>query len=582
MYISKFQIENYKSFLSSQVIKLTSGFNMVVGQNDVGKTALVEALGLQIINKPHRSLTTVPRPTTLISNVTKVRLAFQLEKKETEDLLIDQEQTFHIPMRNLAIPRQEAQNFIELINRPITLECVFTQSGLESAFIAEYGTSTNSNWAAIHIEERRLKASDETVISNQSPLSYSTVLANLLRQRIYFFQAERLNVSRSPFGTAEILNPNASNLAEVLHNLQSKNNRFAKFNAHVTEIFPHIKWISVPSGPNANEVQIRVSSIDPKLEREDLAVPLSESGTGIGQVLAILYVVITANYPKVIVIDEPQSFLHPGAARKLIEILKQSPQHQFIITSHSPEIMVVANPKTFLLLRKDEFETKVERMDISIAQNLRIFLSEIGVRLSDVFGADNILWVEGSTEEQCFPLIFEKISNKHLLGTKIMGVVQTGDFEGKHSKTIFEIYDKLSKSNGLIPPAIGFIFDKEKRTLIDQDDLKRRSNNKVVFLGRRMYENYLLNPRAIANVISSLENFRVDPVTSEEIEQWISNNRHETKYCDIREISGLNESGWVNNIHGAKLLEDIFKKLSGSRYNYDKIEHGIALSMWLL
>lgn len=50
---------------------------------------------------------------------------------------------------------------------------------------------------------------------------------------------------------------------------------------------------------------------------------LAESDTGIGQVLAILYVVIMAKYNQVIIIDEPQSFLHPGAVRKLIEILKQ-------------------------------------------------------------------------------------------------------------------------------------------------------------------------------------------------------------------------------------------------------------------
>jgi predicted ATPase len=45
-------------------------------------------------------------------------------------------------------------------------------------------------------------------------------------------------------------------------------------------------------------------------------------------VLAILYVVMTSNHPQTIIIDEPQSFLHPGAVKKLIEVLKQYPQHQ--------------------------------------------------------------------------------------------------------------------------------------------------------------------------------------------------------------------------------------------------------------
>ena len=58
-----------------------------------------------------------------------------------------------------------------------------------------------------------------------------------------------------------------------------------------------------------------------------------------------------ADFPQVILIDEPQSFLHPGAVRKLIEILRQHPQHQFIITTHSPTAVTAADPDVLLLLR---------------------------------------------------------------------------------------------------------------------------------------------------------------------------------------------------------------------------------------
>jgi AAA15 family ATPase/GTPase len=62
MYIAKFQVQNYKSFLSSQEVNLTSGFNVVVGQNNAGKTALVEALSLHFDNKYHMSMKTSPSP----------------------------------------------------------------------------------------------------------------------------------------------------------------------------------------------------------------------------------------------------------------------------------------------------------------------------------------------------------------------------------------------------------------------------------------------------------------------------------------------------------------------------------------
>ena len=249
-------------------------------------------------------------------------------------------------------------------------------------------------------------------------------MANILRERIYFFRAERLNISQSTFGAQSALEPNASNLAQVLNVLQSSNPaRFRRLNQHVSTIFPEIKGITIPPGPSGNQVQILVWSIDPETERQDLAIPLSESGTGIGQVLAMLYVVLTAEYPRTIIIDEPQSFLNPGAIRKLIEILKQYPQHQFIITTDSPEVVSMINPQTLFLLRKVEAETKIEQLDSTETQDQKLLLSEVGARLSDVFGADNILWVEGATEELCFPLIVEKALQRPLQGTKIIGVI---------------------------------------------------------------------------------------------------------------------------------------------------------------
>jgi hypothetical protein len=128
----------------------------------------------------------------------------------------------------------------------------------------------------------------------------------------------------------------------------------------------------------------------------------------------------------------------------------------------------ITNPKTLFLLRKVETETVIELLDSTKAQDQLLLLLEVGARLSDVFGADNILWVEGSTEELCFPLIVEKVLRRPLAGTKIMGVLQTGDFEGRHSEAIFQIYKRLSEAGGLIPPAIGFIFDQEGRSRQEQ------------------------------------------------------------------------------------------------------------------
>src|SRR5262249_26221470 len=144
----------------------------------------------------------------------------------------------------------------------------------------------------------------------------------------------------------ELVN-NASNLPTVLHYLQTEHPyRFEKFKRLVRDVFPHIQQIRVPSRNNA-QAHIYLGTIEPGEGREDLDIPLAAKGTGIGQVLAMLYVVFTAEFPRIIVIDEPQSFLHPGAIYRLFNILKTHyPQHQYILTTHSPGVVAAAEPTT--------------------------------------------------------------------------------------------------------------------------------------------------------------------------------------------------------------------------------------------
>jgi hypothetical protein len=53
------------------------------------------------------------------------------------------------------------------------------------------------------------------------------------------------------------------------------------------------------------------------------------------------------------------------------------------------------------------------------------------------------------------------------------------------------IMNALAAGRGLLPPAVGFIFDRECRKAEELDRLERHAHRTVRFIGRRMYENYL-------------------------------------------------------------------------------------------
>ena len=57
MNIESVAIENYKSFLDRQIFRFESGFNLLVGTNNAGKTTVLDVIDMDIqLNEPHRSI----------------------------------------------------------------------------------------------------------------------------------------------------------------------------------------------------------------------------------------------------------------------------------------------------------------------------------------------------------------------------------------------------------------------------------------------------------------------------------------------------------------------------------------------
>jgi hypothetical protein len=312
---------------------------------------------------------------------------------------------------------------------------------------------------------------------------------------------------------------------------------------------------------------------------QDSGIPLSASGTGVSQILAILYVVVASENLQTIIIDEPQSFLHPGAIRKLFEVLNLYP-NQYIISTHIPSVIASARDGNVILVTKERRqESKLKTIDVRDTEHLRLMLHEVGARLGDVFGADYILWVEGKTERDCFPLILEKLNPRRLMGTEFVPVLSPDKITGKEADRVIRIHQEISKGKGLLPPAVGFIFDRECREE-EISNLERYADHTVKFIKRRMYENYLLKPMAIEAVLLEL-GLGKESVSAAHIQEWLDQEIQKTEYyCPkIKE-----REPWVKYIHGAGLLSNLFAHFSSGAFSYSsrKVEYGVKITKWLL
>ena len=602
MQISTFQLVNYKSYRDSGELQFSTGFNVLVGQNNAGKSTLLEALGLRFPSKPHRSLSTLPRRTSPVNPVSRSKITFTVTAEELKDILLSVGGNFYVPAPD-EFRGSGAQMGREILLRilsspsisfPVLLEA---PEGQTAAFQIErfpshgqYQTQTtqegNAQFFVMNPDAERTDFTCRESLSAGKGNEFGLTVSSLLRERIYSFRAERFNVGSCLVGTRNVLESNAANLPEVLSVLQGNNpSLFARFNEYVRQIFPTVYQVSVRNVPN-NQLEIIVWTENPSSQRDDLAVSLAESGTGVGQVLAILYVVLTSQFARTILIDKPNSFLHPAAARKLVEILKVDfPIHQYVIATHSPEIIRAADPTTLFLVGLEGRESKLQHLDSKSVKDQGKCLLEVGARLSDVFGSDQIIWVEGDTEEACYRLIIQRLLKKPLLGRAIVAVRNVGDLEGKRpsAKMIWEIYAQLSKSNALIPPAIAFVFDREQRTEAERADLASRTLGKVRFLPRRMYENFLLIPEAIQAVLSALPSFQGAPLTAERVKEWLETNGGERTYLDEpSERVNITSKTWLEKVNGAKLLHDLFAQLSENREEYRKTVNSVQLTEWLV
>ena len=94
------------------------------------------------------------------------------------------------------------------------------------------------------------------------------------------------------------------------------------------------------------------------------------------------------------------------------------------------------------------------------------------------------------------------------------------------------------------------------------------------------YENYLLDPAAIAAVANSIEGFRQTQVSADEVHRSLEQKQQDLRYfCKgMRQVP----ADWASNIDGASVLGDIFKEISENRVVYKKTSHSVALTDWLI
>ena len=139
------------------------------------------------------------------------------------------------------------------------------------------------------------------------PVYEATLLLEALSRlkNVRMLDAHRVVRLEANMQAVNELTPNVETLAPFLDTLSGNNRRkFREVEALVIRVFPEIEFVNPEK--KQNFVSLALSKL-----RDEHSVPLSRCGTGVEQVLALATFILTAPAGSMLLLDEPHSYLHP-------------------------------------------------------------------------------------------------------------------------------------------------------------------------------------------------------------------------------------------------------------------------------
>lgn len=584
MHIERLTITNQKSFFRSTEFRFEPGFNLLLGGNSSGKSAVLEALDLSGTLVPHKSLLSNPTvyPTSTPAEITT---RFQLNADELQQLTNHQDDY----VGNTLEDGQRAEITNEAVrdlfkNQPLWFEMKRHSTTGEHfrLFLSGQPCAWNvRNGSPQHVCARIERMAPYNVVQQTS--GDQTIrwdqLRGILASTTFRFATERRPAAQSGHvGTTELSSDGAS-LPYCLNHLQTHNPTLHAWLVKLTNrVLPAVRSVNaVPDG--GGTFNVMVHNTPTEMGRGDLAVSLANVGTGVGNVVAMLYVALASQTPRIILLEEPNSYLHPRALRELLAILADvGAHHQFFITTHSSDVLRSVKASTVTQLAFDGQQTTRTQVPGAKLGELKAGLMDMGIRISDLHGCDRVLWVEGQTEEAVFPLLLRRYFPQIAAGTAVLRVHATSDFDGGVKEhhldpvKVEQIYKTLSDTNSLAPLMVGIVLDTEKRQKSECEKITKDSSGGIHFLERPMLEDYFLHPVAIAQLIHARSGIVVDQLAVDS----------KLKEAKAVKTLWLNPKAPKSELHAAAALNYVCRELTDSAFEYRKTRDGPWFVEYLL
>ena len=120
---------------------------------------------------------------------------------------------------------------------------------------------------------------------------------------------------------------------------------------------------------------------------------------------------VVAPFHSVLLIEEPESHIHPQSQIHLVKIINET-QSQKIIATHSPYVLNGFNLNSMIRVYKGDIGTQIATSTLSTT-DIESINKILMINKGDLLFSKIIVFVEGFTEQIVMPMYFKRYFNKH-------------------------------------------------------------------------------------------------------------------------------------------------------------------------
>ncbi|WP_129139582.1 ATP-dependent nuclease [Modicisalibacter coralii] len=393
MYISKIELDNFKSFKKIEV-NCSENFNVIVGENNIGKSTIFEALNLW--KYAYNTLIQTRNSKKFYKANANYYIPFselsQIRLVNDDDIFYDHS------LGNASITLTIADG-----NESFSLKIRFEKPGIKNSYLRVFNSEGFSEFErfSAHIESKECSLKNAIFIYQTRPIS--TIFKNepfyndaQIEKKISIGKSH--DVLRNKILKTE--NIQASKVAE----------KFDKLEGRINKVLKSDYQIRFKNKNRIDEEYVRITA-QCSSHRE---LEISMMGSGFLQVVEIFSTIEYIEKSKggicLILIDEPDSHVHSDLQSHLIDELKSHDESQVYVISHNDRLInkvdegelfylnkTVKNQGVLSALRIDNFST--------VKEGLASVLNEI-----ENSRDKPIVLTEGKTDQKILEVAWGKLN----------------------------------------------------------------------------------------------------------------------------------------------------------------------------